>query len=106
MVTRQQAQDKWARNFLARLSILAQRAGDRQEYLNGVSNYLGVDESEITGSESGQAILDSFEQNADLSESELRTRIVDNVAGANDINSALSDLAQTWDQNYEAAYTG
>lgn len=106
MVTREQAQNKWARNFAARLSRMASNMGDRQEYLNGVANYLGVDESSITGSESGQAILESFEENANMSASEIRNEVVSNHPTADSFDSAVSDLAQKWDSNYEAAYTG
>lgn len=114
MVTRQQAQDKWARNFAARLSTLAANAGDVDEYAVGVAQYLGVSgvdsATDLVNAADGdaedavQAVLDSFEQNADLSASEIRSRIVEGTPGADSLDDALGDLAQKWDSNYAAAF--
>jgi len=85
---------------------MASNMGDRDEFLNGVANYLGVTTSEIENSDSGSAILESFSNNADLSQSEIENLIVDNTAGADNLDEALEQAADDWDNNYLEAFTG
>lgn len=113
MVTRQQAQEKWARNFAARLSTMAANMGDEDEYARGVANYLGisgvnsasdlVNNAPSDAEDAVQAIVDSFSSNADMSASEIRQEV---VAGtdANSFDEAVSELASKWDSNYAAAF--
>jgi len=106
MVSRDEAQQKWIRNFQARIGTMASRLGDSDAFVNGVSNYLGVSESDIRNSESGQAVISSFETGSDLSQSEIEQLIVDNTPGASSLDDAMQQLADKWDQNYEEAFTG
>lgn len=105
MVTRNEAQQKWINNFQARISVMADRMGDTDEFVTGVANYLGVQESEIRNSESGSQIVSDFETGSDLSQDEIEGLIVENTSGANNLSEAMSQLADKWDSNYEDAFT-
>lgn len=106
MVTRDQAQQKWINNFQSRIGIMADRMGDTEEFVAGVANYLGVSEAEIRNSDSGSQVVEDFENNSDLTQSQIEDLIVENVTGANTLDEAMSELADKWDNNYEEAFTG
>ena len=84
---------------------MADRMGDSDAFVSGVANYLGVSESEIRNSDSGSQIVSDFETGSDLSQGDIEDLIVEGTPGASNLDDAMSQLAEKWDNNYADAFT-
>lgn len=101
MVTPETAKQNWINNFTAKVTTMADRMGDADEFARGVANY----HPEISMSDvQNSTAYEQFENNSDLTEAEIRDLIVQGT-DASSFDDAVEQLADKWDSNYVDAFT-
>lgn len=101
MVDPDTAKQNWIDNFSDKVSSMADRMGDADEFARGVANYHpDIDMSDVQDS----LAYEKFEDNSDLSESDIQDLVVQGT-DADDFDDAVEELADKWDSNYVDAFT-
>lgn len=102
MVTPETAKQNWIDSFTAKVTTMADRMGDADQFAAGVANYHPeISKSDVEGSLAYQ----KFQDNSDLDASDIRDLVVQGVDGADNFDDAVSELADKWDSNYVDAFT-
>lgn len=104
MVTREEAKEKWKKNFERRISKMADKMGDEDQFLQGVANYLGTDLETLQNDDDASAVAEDFSTGSDLTQSEIEDLIVAGVPGVDNLSDALDELADDWDEGYASAF--
>jgi hypothetical protein len=101
MVTPETAKQNWIDNFTDKVTTMADRMGDADEFAMGVANYHpDISMSDVQDSLAYQ----KFQDNSNLTESEIRDLVVQGT-DANTFDAAVEQLADKWDSNYVDAFT-